>query len=141
MPKSGHMANQHAKVAAAAIVAELSDWEINPSPVLTNTCYRALSMPRKSFTWQACINTSQQKKPLSQFQGLGVFPQGRLALRESMHGGGRIIFGLTLWVDLSQHLRKKRPWRLFLYLLLQLEKYTKFHKRNMEAYLYDTDLT
>ena len=39
MPKSGHMANQHAKVAAAAIVAELSGWEINPSPVLTNTCY------------------------------------------------------------------------------------------------------
>lgn len=39
MPKSAHMANQHAKVAAAAIVAELSEWEINPSPVLTNTCY------------------------------------------------------------------------------------------------------
>jgi NADH dehydrogenase FAD-containing subunit len=35
MPKSGHMANQHAKVAAAAIVAELSGWEVNPSPVLT----------------------------------------------------------------------------------------------------------
>jgi NADH dehydrogenase FAD-containing subunit len=39
MPKSGHMANQHGKVAAAAIIAELSDWEVNPSPVLTNTCY------------------------------------------------------------------------------------------------------
>ena len=39
MPKSGHMANQHAKVAAAAIIAELSDWEINPAPVLNNTCY------------------------------------------------------------------------------------------------------
>jgi sulfide dehydrogenase [flavocytochrome c] flavoprotein chain len=39
MPKSGHMANNHAKVAAAAIVAQLSGWEINPNPVLTNTCY------------------------------------------------------------------------------------------------------
>ena len=39
MPKSAHMANQHAKVVAAAIVAELSGWEVNPSPVLTNTCY------------------------------------------------------------------------------------------------------
>ncbi len=39
MPKSAHMANQHAKVTAAAIVAELSGWEINPAPVLTNTCY------------------------------------------------------------------------------------------------------
>jgi NADH dehydrogenase FAD-containing subunit len=39
MPKSAHMANSHAKVAAAAIVAELNAWEINPAPVLTNTCY------------------------------------------------------------------------------------------------------
>ena len=39
MPKSAHMANSHAKVAAAAIVAELNSWEINPAPVLTNTCY------------------------------------------------------------------------------------------------------
>jgi sulfide dehydrogenase [flavocytochrome c] flavoprotein chain len=39
MPKSGHMANSHAKVAAAAIVAQLSGWEVNPTPMLTNTCY------------------------------------------------------------------------------------------------------
>jgi sulfide dehydrogenase [flavocytochrome c] flavoprotein chain len=39
MPKSGHMANSHAKVAAAAIVSELAGWEINPAPMLTNTCY------------------------------------------------------------------------------------------------------
>jgi len=39
MPKSGHMANSHAKVTAAAIVAELNGWDINPAPVLTNTCY------------------------------------------------------------------------------------------------------
>ena len=39
MPKSAHMANSHGKVVAAAIVAELSGWEINPAPMLTNTCY------------------------------------------------------------------------------------------------------
>ena len=39
MPKSGHMANSHAKVAAAAIVAQLSDWAVNANPMLTNTCY------------------------------------------------------------------------------------------------------
>jgi NADPH-dependent 2,4-dienoyl-CoA reductase/sulfur reductase-like enzyme len=39
MPKSGHMANAHGKVAAAAIVARLSGWEVNPAPMLTNTCY------------------------------------------------------------------------------------------------------
>lgn len=39
MPKSGHMANNHGKVAAAAIVAQLNGWEVNPAPMLTNTCY------------------------------------------------------------------------------------------------------
>lgn len=39
MPKSGHMANNHAKVAAAAVVARLSGWPVNPAPMLTNTCY------------------------------------------------------------------------------------------------------
>ena len=39
MPKSGHMANSHAKVAAAAIVSQLSGWAVNPAPMLTNTCY------------------------------------------------------------------------------------------------------
>ncbi|MBI5908240.1 MAG: FAD-dependent oxidoreductase [Burkholderiales bacterium] len=39
MPKSGHMANSHDKVAASAIVAQLAGWEVNPAPMLTNTCY------------------------------------------------------------------------------------------------------
>jgi NADPH-dependent 2,4-dienoyl-CoA reductase/sulfur reductase-like enzyme len=39
MPKSGHMANAHAKVAAAAVVARLMNVEVNPVPMLTNTCY------------------------------------------------------------------------------------------------------
>lgn len=43
MPKSAHMANSHAKVAAAAIVAELKGIEINPRPMLTNTCYSFVS--------------------------------------------------------------------------------------------------
>ena len=39
MPKSGHMANAQAKVCAAAIVAELNGWPVDPAPMLTNTCY------------------------------------------------------------------------------------------------------
>ena len=39
MPKSGHMANSHGKVAASAIVAQFSGWDVNPAPMLTNTCY------------------------------------------------------------------------------------------------------
>ena len=43
MPKSGHMANSHAKVAAAAVVAQLSDLSVNATPILTNTCYSYVS--------------------------------------------------------------------------------------------------
>jgi hypothetical protein len=43
MPKSGHMANSHAKVTAAAVVAQLSGVEVNPNPMLTNTCYSFVS--------------------------------------------------------------------------------------------------
>jgi sulfite dehydrogenase len=39
MPKSGHMANQHAKVAAAAIIQSLRGEPVNPTPVVMNTCY------------------------------------------------------------------------------------------------------
>ncbi len=39
MPKSGHMANQQAKVAAAAIINLLAGQPPNPAPVINNTCY------------------------------------------------------------------------------------------------------
>ncbi|GAB4042303.1 MAG: NAD(P)/FAD-dependent oxidoreductase [Rubrivivax sp.] len=39
MPKSGHMANQHAKVAAAAVIALLKGEPVNATPVVMNTCY------------------------------------------------------------------------------------------------------
>jgi sulfite dehydrogenase len=43
MPKSGHMANQHAKVAAAAIIQLLKGEAVNPTPVVMNTCYSFVS--------------------------------------------------------------------------------------------------
>jgi sulfite dehydrogenase len=39
MPKSGHMANQHAKVAAAAVIQALKGEPVNATPVVMNTCY------------------------------------------------------------------------------------------------------
>ena len=43
MPKSGHMANQHAKVCAAAVVALLTGKEVNNLPIYNNTCYSFVS--------------------------------------------------------------------------------------------------
>jgi len=39
MAKSGHMANQHGKVCAAAVWALLADQAINPAPEIDNACY------------------------------------------------------------------------------------------------------
>ena len=43
MPKSGHIANAHAKVCAAALVELLNGREPNPNPVMNNTCYSFVS--------------------------------------------------------------------------------------------------
>jgi NADPH-dependent 2,4-dienoyl-CoA reductase/sulfur reductase-like enzyme len=43
MPKSGHMANQHAKVCAAAVLDLLAGAAPNGQPMLTNTCYSFVS--------------------------------------------------------------------------------------------------
>jgi len=43
MPKSGHMANQHGKVCASAVVALLAGREVEPSPIIANTCYSYIS--------------------------------------------------------------------------------------------------
>jgi sulfite dehydrogenase len=43
MPKSGHMANQHGKVAADAIVALMTGRPVNPEPIISNACYSWIS--------------------------------------------------------------------------------------------------
>ena len=43
MPKSGHMANQHGKLAADAIVALMTGRAVNPEPILSNACYSWIS--------------------------------------------------------------------------------------------------
>jgi NADH dehydrogenase FAD-containing subunit len=43
MPKSGHMANQEAKVCAAAVVAALTGKGISSNPIIANTCYSFVS--------------------------------------------------------------------------------------------------
>jgi len=43
MPKSGHVANQTAKVCAAAVIALINGDRINPEPIFANTCYSWVS--------------------------------------------------------------------------------------------------
>jgi len=39
MPKSASMANQHAKVCAAAVIALIKGQPVNERPMMMNTCY------------------------------------------------------------------------------------------------------
>jgi sulfide dehydrogenase [flavocytochrome c] flavoprotein subunit len=43
MPKSASMANQHAKVCAAAVIALIKGQPVNGNPVMMNTCYSFVS--------------------------------------------------------------------------------------------------
>ncbi len=43
MPKSGHMANQHGKLAADAIIALMTGRAVNEEPIISNACYSWIS--------------------------------------------------------------------------------------------------
>jgi NADPH-dependent 2,4-dienoyl-CoA reductase/sulfur reductase-like enzyme len=75
MPKSGHMANQHAKICAAAVVDLLSGRAPEQSPVLTNTCYSYVS--DKDVIHVASVHAyNAEKKTLLIVPGSGGFSPG-----------------------------------------------------------------
>ncbi|MBI2312016.1 MAG: FAD-dependent oxidoreductase [Betaproteobacteria bacterium] len=43
MPKSGHMANQQAKICADAVIAVMTGRPVNDEPMISNTCYSWIS--------------------------------------------------------------------------------------------------
>jgi NADPH-dependent 2,4-dienoyl-CoA reductase/sulfur reductase-like enzyme len=61
MAKSGHMANQQAKVCAAAVLALLSGRAPDPAPMLTNACYSYLSDTRVAHVTSVHAYDVQQK--------------------------------------------------------------------------------
>jgi sulfide dehydrogenase [flavocytochrome c] flavoprotein chain len=76
MPKSGHMANSHAKVCAAAIVAELNGWAPDPAPMLANTCYSFVDDKRAIHvaSVHAFVAAEQAFKPVAGAGGLSAAP-------------------------------------------------------------------
>ncbi|HEY4065348.1 MAG TPA: NAD(P)/FAD-dependent oxidoreductase [Burkholderiaceae bacterium] len=76
MPKSGHMANSQAKVVAAAIVAELNDWDLDPAPMLTNTCYSFVDDKRSVHVASVHAYDGNEKtfKPVPGSGGLSTAP-------------------------------------------------------------------
>ena len=86
MPKSGHMANQQAKVCAAAVVALLSGDEVNLMPIVANTCYSYVDDKQAGHVTSVHAYDSVQKTmlvvpgsgglSLSANEGEGVFADG-----------------------------------------------------------------
>jgi len=65
MPKSGHMANQHAKVCAAAVIDLLNGDTPNQAPMLNNTCYSYVSEKEVVHVASVHAYSAEQKTFLS----------------------------------------------------------------------------
>ncbi len=94
MPKSGHMANQHAKVCAAAVVAMLSGQPVNPTPVVTNTCYSFIT--DKDVVHVASVHQyNKDKKTFEPVQGAGGLSPAMTALE----GEYAFAWAKNVWAD------------------------------------------
>ena len=95
MPKSGHMANQHAKVCAAAVIELLDGGQVNPNPMLTNTCYSFVSA--KDVIHVASVHKyDPEKKTLVTVQGAG----GVSSAPNEMEGSFAEAWGRNIWADM-----------------------------------------
>ena len=94
MPKSGHMANAHGKVAAAAIVAQLKGWDINPAPMLVNTCYSFID--NQSAVHIASVHEYvAAEKTYRQVPGAG----GLSAAASELEGVYALNWAQNIWAD------------------------------------------
>ena len=95
MPKSGHMANQHGKVAAAAILASLAGQPINPAPVLTNTCYSFIT-DRNAVHIASVHQYDRAQKTLTIVPGSG----GVSSVMSAEEGDYGFAWARNIWSDM-----------------------------------------
>ena len=94
MPKSGHMANQHGKTCAAAVVALLTGQSVNPSPVYNNTCYSFVSA--KDVVHVASVHRyDADKKTMLTVPGSG----GLSAAANELEGVYALAWAQNIWAD------------------------------------------
>jgi sulfite dehydrogenase len=95
MPKSGHMANQHAKLAAAAILNLLAGQAPNPAPLLMNTCYSFVDS-NNAIHVASVHQYDAGKKTMLPVQGAG----GVSSARNEMEGKSAIGWSKNIWADM-----------------------------------------
>jgi NADPH-dependent 2,4-dienoyl-CoA reductase/sulfur reductase-like enzyme len=94
MPKSGHMANNQAKVCAAAVVALLTGGAVNPTPMLTNTCY-SMTSDEESVHVASVHQYDAGKKTMLTVAGSG----GVSAAPTVIEGGYALAWAQNIWAD------------------------------------------
>ncbi len=95
MPKSGHMANQHGKLAAAAILNMLSGQEPNPEPVVMNTCYSFVDS--KNVIHVSSVHQyDAATKTVQPVKGAG----GVSAARNELEGKVALGWAQNIWADM-----------------------------------------
>lgn len=95
MPKSGTMANQHGKVAAAAILQLLAGRQPDPTPLYTNTCYSFTSAAEAIHIVSVHRYDAAQKTMLT-VPGSGGLSTGPSA-REGQYG---LAWARSIWADM-----------------------------------------
>jgi hypothetical protein len=94
MPKSAHMANQHAKVCAAAVVDLLNGRAPEAKPMLTNTCYSFVS--DKDVIHVASVHAyDADKKTLLVVPGSG----GLSSAPSALEGEYALSWARNIWAD------------------------------------------
>ena len=94
MPKSGHMANQHGKLAAAAIVELMNGRQPSATPTLANTCYSFVSA--KEVVHVASVHRyDAAQKTLVPVAGAG----GVSTQRSELEGTYALAWAQNIWSD------------------------------------------
>ncbi|MEO5699004.1 MAG: NAD(P)/FAD-dependent oxidoreductase [Casimicrobiaceae bacterium] len=95
MPKSGHMANQHGKVCAAAVLALLDGQSVDPAPVMANTCYSFIT-DREAVHVASVHQYDAQKKTMLPVPGAG----GLSTAMNPQEGSYGFAWARSIWADM-----------------------------------------
>ncbi len=95
MPKSGHMANQHAKLAAAAIVNLMAGQPPSDAPLVMNTCYSFVDATNVVHvaSVHAYDAATKQVQPVKGAGGLSAGPT-------EMEGKFALAWAKNIWADM-----------------------------------------
>ena len=94
MPKSGFMANNHAKVAADSVIALLTGAPVNRETILTNTCYSFVS-DTEAVHVASVHKWDAAQKTVVPVPGAG----GVSAARSALEGDYALSWARNIWAD------------------------------------------